>query len=52
MNRLTYLRKATKSRDGQNGFLYRHSWNTGFQELIFDSKEAANKRRAELQKKD
>jgi hypothetical protein len=51
METLTYIRKATKTNDGHDGLLYRHTWATGFQELIFSSKEAADKRRAEFSKK-
>lgn len=40
---LTYLRKAVKAKDGDDGLLYRHEWPTGFQELIFSSEEAAKR---------
>lgn len=39
---LTFLRLATKAKDGANGILYRHTWATGFQEIIFPSQRAAN----------
>ena len=48
MEKLTYIRKATKGKDGQDGYLYRHSWPTGFQELIFNNKGAADKFRDTL----
>lgn len=38
---LTFKRVATKAKDGANGFLYIHSWGTGYQELIFESKGSA-----------
>jgi hypothetical protein len=51
MEKLIFLRAATKTRDGHDGLLYRHTWATGYQDLILPSKEAADKRRAELSKK-
>ena len=38
---LNYVRVARKSKDSYDGFLYIHTWATGFQQLIFSSKEAA-----------
>lgn len=32
---LTYKRKATKAKDGANGFLYLDVWATGAQLLVF-----------------
>jgi len=42
MHSLTYLRIATKSRDGADGFLYRHDFGTGYQELVFASHDKAS----------
>lgn len=39
MEQLIYKRKATKTRDGHNGYLYLHVWPTGYQFLIFDSRD-------------
>ena len=38
---LNYLRAATVKLDGADGFLYIHHWATGWQELVFQSHEAA-----------
>lgn len=38
---LAFKRIATEKKDGKNGFLYFHHFGTGWQELIFDSHEAA-----------
>ena len=40
---LTFQRMATKQKDGKNGVLYVHAWNTGFQQLVFDDHEAAKR---------
>ena len=37
-DKLTYLRVATKKKDGADGYLYRQTWATGFQEIVL-SKE-------------
>ena len=42
-NTFTYLRKASKNRDGMNGVLYHHSWGTGGQELVFPDDAAAQR---------
>ncbi len=34
---------AAPSGDIKNGVIYHHSWGTGYQTLIFESFEAANK---------
>ena len=41
MQTLNFVRIARESKDNANGFLYVHNWETGFQELIFKSKEEA-----------
>ena len=41
MDTLNFVRVARESKDGSNGFIYIHSWATGWQELIFSSKEDA-----------
>ena len=41
METLNFVRVATKAKDDANGFIYIHQWETGFQELIFTSKESA-----------
>lgn len=38
---LTYLRPATRAKDGFDGLLYRNTWETGYQLLIFETHEAA-----------
>lgn len=38
-----FVRKATKAKDGKNELLYRHSWNSGFQDLIFKDQIEAGK---------
>lgn len=38
---LVFKRIALKAKDGKDGFLYVHSWATGFQELIFSSHKQA-----------
>lgn len=45
---LIYQRVAMKAKDGANGFIYLHTWGTGYQQLIFPSHEAANERKALL----
>lgn len=45
---LIFKRMATKAKDGNKGVIYLHSWSTGYQELIFESHEAANKAKAKL----
>lgn len=40
---LTFKRIAHKAKDGQGGVIYVHTWSTGFQELIFNTKEQAEK---------
>ena len=41
MQTLHFVRVATKAKDSLDGLLYIHQWETGFQELIFNSKESA-----------
>jgi len=41
METLGFVRKASEIKDGVNGFLYIHHWKTGWQELVFKSKDAA-----------
>jgi len=41
--KMTFIRLATKSKDGMNGFLYRQSWSSGYQDLIFESHEQAKR---------
>ncbi len=44
MNKLTLLRRANRYRDRvKSGFVYLHSWPTGWQELIFDNHDDAAK---------
>jgi len=38
---LNFVRVARESKDSHSGFLYIHTWETGNQQLIFSSKEAA-----------
>jgi len=38
---VTYLRRATAAKDVQPGLVYRHMWQTGWQDLIFPTHEAA-----------
>ena len=45
---LTFLRNATKKKDGKNGFIFVNSWDTGYQELIFNSMEDAEKVKSNL----
>jgi hypothetical protein len=52
METLNFLRKAKKQKDGYDGFLYLHRWDTGWQELIFNSKEDADKYIKKLNKKE
>ena len=40
---LTYDRVAHKANDGYDGLLFVHSWNSGFQRLIFRNYEHAKK---------
>lgn len=40
---LVFKRMATKAKDDKNGVLYIHYFENGYQELIFDSHEAAKK---------
>lgn len=40
-HKLIFLRLATERKDEFNGLLYRHTWETGFQDIIFPSQEAA-----------
>jgi hypothetical protein len=42
-NRLHYVRKASRAKDGQDGVLYFHHFGTGSQELIFQDHGAAAK---------
>lgn len=37
MNTLNYRSPARKSLHGKDGFIYLHSWGTGYQELVFTS---------------
>lgn len=39
---LVFIRVARKAKDGYDGFLYLHSWATGWQEIIL-SKKIPNK---------
>lgn len=41
METLNFVRVATKAKDNADGFLYIHNWPTGWQELIFHTKEEA-----------
>lgn len=41
MHTLTFKRVASHRTDGSDGLLYIHSWPTGWQELIFHSREHA-----------
>ena len=41
--RLTYQRIARKSKDGASGYVYIHGFDGGAQQLIFRTKDAANK---------
>lgn len=45
---LVFKRVATKAKDGNNGFIYIHTCGTGYQELIFESHESANRMKAKL----
>lgn len=36
---LSYQRVAVKSRDGYAGYLYLHTWDNGYQHLIFQTRE-------------
>lgn len=47
-HKLSYLRVAHKQKDGADGVLYHHQWPTGHQDLVFVSKEAAEKFEARL----
>lgn len=42
LHTLTKIRRATKSRDGHEGFLFVHQWPTGFQELVFETEALAS----------
>lgn len=48
LENLTYLRVAYKAKDGDNGFLYIHTWPSGYQELVFSSHTAAERFKAKL----
>lgn len=39
---MIFVRLATEAKDGFKGLLYRHSWGTGYQDIIFPSQEAAH----------
>lgn len=39
---LRFLRLATRAKDGFDGMLYRHSWGSGYQDIVFPSQRAAN----------
>lgn len=43
---LVYLRRATMKQDGATGFVYRHRWATGYQDLVFATQEKADEFRA------
>ena len=45
---LTFQRIAIKKKDGYDGFMYVHCWPTGYQQLIFDTKEQAEKYKQHL----
>mgnify|MGYP000432078952 CR=1 FL=1 len=38
---VTYVREAKKRSDGSDGLLFVHRWGTGYQELIFPTRQAA-----------
>jgi hypothetical protein len=40
---LAYVCKATVTRHGAKGVLYRHRWKTGAQDLVFESHKQAAK---------
>jgi len=42
METLNFVRVATEAKDSVGGFLYIHYWATGWQELVFSSKENAD----------
>ena len=39
---MTFLRIATEAKDGFKGLLYRHSWGSGYQDIIFTTQRAAH----------
>lgn len=41
MNTLTYQRQASKAKDGLKGYLYKHNFGTGWEALVFTTKEKA-----------
>jgi len=41
METLSFIRESIDSKDSVNGFLYIHHWGTGWQELVFNSKDDA-----------
>lgn len=41
MQYLDFVRVATEDTDNTNGYLYIHHWPTGWQKLVFPSKENA-----------
>ena len=41
METLNFVRVATEKKDNAKGFIYMHNWATGWQELVFNSKESA-----------
>ncbi len=45
---LNFQRVAIKAKDGANGFIYIHSWETGHQALIFETKESAERFKSKL----
>lgn len=47
---VSYVRLATKARDGANGLLYIHRWPTGHQSLVFSKVADANTFEARLNK--
>ena len=42
METLNFLRKTNRNDTGHPGLIYVHHWGTGYQQLVFASKEAAN----------
>lgn len=52
METLTFVRKTNKQKDFPHpGFIYLNTWQTGYQYLVFDTKDDAERAKANIEKK-